>query len=318
MDPMASFWNTLAVPWTRKRFEPVLRTLDIPTPPGTSLATKRDEGRLTAFLEAHFGSAAVRLRPTLDADRSIILFVEREGSIIATIRYKPGGHFEGQPIHLIDCFCIHPRHRRTGLATQLLGALHTHTNRLGLRYSLFLKEGAALPAAEPFYSSTYAYRRGLKGFKSPVTRALSPEQAARLVSVWRTLHPDTVWIHDVANPNQQWFFWKVGLAWALACVQDAFQVFEGGRIGWITAFFASGEYDIDAVVDGMPFDWIWMDAAWHGKGVSDEGRNSSAVSYEGRNSSAVSYQWKADGAFHWYAYQWTSCLRPQGFYGIVL
>ena len=300
---MTSFWNRLFVPETSKRFEPVLRTLSIPFPPNTHVATDRDVGRLTAFLERHFGSDSVVLKPVLKPSlNEIILFVTEGNDIVATIRYKASAFFEGQPIHLIDCFCMHPSKRRTGLATQLLGALHAYTNDRGLRYSLFLKEGNPLATA-PFYSSSYAYRRSaMLGDLKP----LSPLKASRLVHHYCSVRPDTVWIHDVANPNQHWRFWKEGRSWMLACFQDAFQEWHKERIGWMTAFFASGSYDLNRIVDAAPFPWIWMDAEW---------LECCLVVAEQQPSAE---QWKADGAFHWYAYQWTSSLRPNGFYGIVV
>ena len=83
----------------------------------------------------------------------------------------------------------------------------------------------------------------------------------------------------------------------LACVQDAFQELEGGRIGWMTAFFASGTYDINDIVANLPYKWIWIDVKWLPK---------------------VADQWTLDTTFHWYAYQWTTCLQINMMYGIVL
>jgi len=292
---MQSFWNSIAVPWTRKRFEPVLRTLEPSTVP-FRIAAQQDVPRLTAFLEQFFGRE-VALKPVLKPDQEIILWIEQADQIVATIRYKPSAFFEGQPIHLIDCFCIHPSVRKTGLATQLLTALHAHTNQRNLRYSLFLKEGDPLPLHIPLYSSSYAYRRTPRSKASTKDlKALSSRKAAALVGHYRRLRPDTVWIYDEANPNQLWRFWKEGLNWMLACVQDSFQELEGGRIGWMTAFFASGDYDINQIVVNLPFDWIWLDAAW----LRD------------------TEHWTRDTTFHWYAYQWTTCLAIRDFYGIVV
>jgi hypothetical protein len=107
-----------------------------------------------------------------------------------------------------------------------------------------------------------------------------------------------VWIYNKTGTNQNWRFWKQGLNWMLACVQDAFQELDGLRIGWMTAFFASGTYDINQIVEDLPFDWIWMDVRWLGSKSSDA--------------------WTLDMPFHWYAYQWTTVLQIQDFYGIVL
>jgi GNAT superfamily N-acetyltransferase len=290
---MSSFWSSLTVPWARERFTPLLRTVET-EPLVVRRATEADGKRLTEFLEQFFGHT-VALKPLLDPAKEIILFHEQEGQIVATIRYKQPGLFESKPIHLIDCFCTHPSWRRTGVASKLLGALHAYTNRRHLLYSLFLKEGAPLPKAMPLYSSSYAFRRTYTN--SEDLKPLSSQKASALINQYRRFYPDTVWIHNLACSNQLWRFWKKGLNWMLACVQDAFQELEGGRIGWMTAFFASGTYNINDIVANLPYKWIWIDAKWLGSGAD---------------------QWTLDTTFHWYAYQWTTCLQIENFYGIVL
>ena len=288
-----SFWSSLTVPWTRDRFTPVLRTVHT-DPLTTHQATEADVDRLLAFLEQFFGRE-VTLKPVLDPAKERILFVEQGGQIVATIRHTPGLVFESNPIQLIDCLCIHPSRRGTGLASQLLGACHTDMNRRSTPYGLFLKEGNALPNALPLYSSSYAFRRVSQSPEH--LKPLSPQQAVALIGHYRSLRPDTVWIYNRDSPNQLWLFWKRGLSWMLACVQDAFQELEGGRIGWMTAFFASGTYDINDIVANLPYKWIWIDVKWLPK---------------------VADQWTLDTTFHWYAYQWTTCLQIDMMYGIVL
>jgi len=183
----------------------------------------------------------------------------------------------------------------------------------GLRYSLFLKEGRALPRHTPLYSSTYVYRR-LKGCgQGDLKISLSPPKAQALVATYRRLHPDTVWVYDVENKNQLWLFWKEGLEWILICVQDPHQTFEGGRIGWVTACFAKEpirKEPFEALVNSAPYSWIWMDRAWLPEGSTEW--NPQATTTEG------STEWSLDGPFHWYAYQWSTNLRIQRFYGIVV
>jgi len=295
----SSFWSNYRPAQGNKRFESLIRPLQIEPLINTTIATDRDVPAILAFLERHFGQPPKTpvLRPVLDPSKEIILVVQDHGTIEATIRYKYAGRFEGQPIHVIDCFCA--RTRGTGLATKLLATLHHYTNDLGLRYSLFLKEGRPLPAARSLYSSTYVYR-ALKGPREDLKASLSPRVAERLVAAYRQLHPDTVWVYDVRNTNQHWLFWKEGREWILLCVQDSYQWKEGGRIGWMTACFASepmrGEA-FERLVDQAPFDWIWMDRIWL---------------------SAATSTWTVDGPFHWYLYQWTTNLQISRFYGLIV
>jgi len=292
-----SFWNRLLPPSGTERFESLVRPLDIQQIPALR-ATHRDIPRLLQFLEQTFGTPPLSpiLRPLLDPKNEIILFVEENTQLVATIRYKYAGLFEHMPIHVIDCFCVHPSKRGSGLATQLLATLHAYTNEQGLRYSLFLKEGRPLPKTEPLYSSHYVFRRlngDLKG-------SLSPQLASALVRTYRQLHPDTLWLYDIHNTNQYWLFWKEGLEWILLCVQDAFQTHQKGRIGWMTACFASEPMrstPFEQLVNGAPYDWLWMDRVWLPEG---------------------SIGWTEDGPFHWYPYQWSTNLRIKRFYGLVI
>ena len=248
------------------------------------------------------------LKPHLDPSNEIILFVQEQDQPIATIRYTYAGRFDNHPIHIIDCFCIHPSRRRTGLATKLLATLHAYTNDRGLRYSLFLKEGRPIPHQDSLYSSAYVFRktgalkvplspRAARGPKDP----LSPHAAECLVRAYRVLRPEMLWVYDVRNTNQRWFFWKEGLRFVLFCVQNAHQTFQGDRVGWITALIASEPVPwqpFESLVDGTGYDWIWMDAVW----LPEE----------------TPIKWTQDGPFHWYAYQWSTNLPRQRFYGLVV
>lgn len=297
----SSFWSHLLVPERTKRFESLIRPLAIDT---SSVQTQRANPihtvPLTQFLEQFFGKDPMTLKPVLDPSHEIILFVQEENHIVASIRYRYAGRFDKEPIHIIDCFCIHPSRRRTGLATKLLAILHAYTNDRDLRYSLFLKEGRPVPGQEPLYSSTYVFRR-IRQVIGPLKVPLSPHQAAALVAAYRAFRPEMLWIYDIGNTNQRWFFWKSGLRFVLFCVQDAHQIFRGGRVGWITAFVASEPVPWDpfeSLVNGSGYDWIWMDAVW----LPEE----------------TPVKWTQDGPFHWYAYQWTTNLPRQRFYGLVV
>jgi hypothetical protein len=237
------------------------------------------------------------LKPVLDPSHEIILFVQEGNHIVASIRYTYAGRFDKEPIHIIDCFCIHPSKRKTGLATKLLAALHAYTNDRGLRYSLFLKEGRPVPGQDPLYSSAYVFRRTT----GPLKESLSPLKASALVAAYRAFRPEMLWVYDISNTNQRWFFWKTGLHFVLFCVQNAHQTFRDGRVGWITAFIASEPvpwHPFESLVDGTGYDWIWMDQVWLPE--------------------STPVKWTQDGPFHWYAYQWSTNLQFSRFYGLVM
>jgi len=298
-----SFWSHLLVPKGTNRFESLIRPIAIDT--GSLQATRaapKHTAALTEFLEQFFGSPPMTLKPILDPSHEIIRFVQEQNTVVASIRYKYAGRFDNHPIHIIDCFCIHPSKRKMGLATKLLATLHKYTNDRDLKYSLFLKEGQPLPRQEPLYSSAYVFRcsRHIR-LSGPLKDPLSPLKAERLIRAYQTLRPEMLWIYDIRNTNQRWFFWKEGLQFVLFCVQDARQIFRGGSVGWITALIASEPVPwqpFESLVDSSDYDWIWMDEVW----LPEE----------------TPVPWFHDGPFHWYAYQWSTNLPKQRFYGLVI
>jgi len=291
-----SFWAGYASSTASRRFEVVPRPS--PSLPGASefrLAKVEEVPEIQEFLEAFFGQAPKTpiFRPLLNlSDEEEVMLLRKAGVLRATIRSKKSGIFEGQPIYIIDCFCIHPESRRTGIGSRILSALHDHT---GSKAMLFLKEGRPVPGVQPLYSSSYVYRAVAPRATGVVP--VSPERASRLVQTYRTIYPDTFWLHSTTNPNQHWRLWKKGLQWALACFQDAYQIHPKGghmgeHIGWMTALFCSntiGQHALEDLVDAAPFDWIWTDRVWIEPGT----------------------KWMEDGPFHWYIYRWTTSLSPR-------
>jgi hypothetical protein len=279
-----SFWESYRNLRTDKRFQPVKRGSLPPITIRPHVATLADVPELTTFLTTYFGGKNHPvLKPALMlSDQELILFTRTTQSIQATIRYKYAGTFEGQPIYLIDCFCT--KERKTGIASQLLSALHAKTEHIPS--ALFLKEGRSVNGQEPLYTSCYMYRR-----RRPNTEpclSLTNHQAYALVNAYRRIHKDLFWLGNIDNPNQHWRLWKRGALWSLACFQDSFQEKEGERIGWMTAFLANTASGIEALTDACPFPWIWADQCW-------------ITELE---------QWFLDGPFHWYNYRWTTSLAP--------
>jgi len=122
----------------------------------------------------------------------------------------------------------------------------------------------------------------------------------------------------VSNTNQQWFFWKEGREWILFCVQDSWQMHKGGRIGWMTACFASEPMRGDRfeeLVDSVPYAWVWMDRVWLPEG--SQSWMPDGVPLKGDTLHHPS-RWMMDGSFHWYAYQWHTNATVKRFYGLIV
>ena len=296
---MSHFWQGLTFQQTADRFMPALRAVPaFKTPQGIRLELSEQIPQMTEFLKTNFGKVGgPRLNPILcpSPTELILAATDLSGQIVGSIRYRLAATFEGKSIHCIDCFCVKQEYRGTGLATALLLTLHELTNERNLRYSIFLKEGRPIPGQIPFYSSTYVYKA--TNSNPLIMKPIETDLAVRLANCYRQLHPDTVWIHSPKNPNQAWYLYKNGTQTLFVCIQDSFQEWKGGRIGWLTACFRTGSVSLDHVLSVPGFQWIWSDKVFLNGDEQD---------------------WIDDGPFHWYGYQWTSCLRPSKSYAIVL
>jgi hypothetical protein len=330
-----SFWEGIGTLGSSSRFEPCTRALaQLPNPIPYSFSFQTGScDHLATFLYTYFGTPPTGprlcLTPRPGSTEVVLQATDSSDQVSGCVRFHYGGEFERQSIHVVDAFCVRPDCRKTGLASQLLAALHVETQARGMPYSIFLKEGRLLPIAQaPLYSSSYVYRRrGLKdapdSFKSSVY-SLSPRQAGAVVRSFCALRPDTFVLWSETNPNQAWFLWKNGCQWMAACFQDAFQEIEESssgkkeRIGCLVGLFESPvlknrQAVFEALVDASPFPWIWTDRVFlRGcEASSTPGAGSRLAPHSnGVGSNEGAGGWTADGPFHWYAYGWTTALRP--------
>lgn len=306
-----NFWQPLKGRHLTKnnRFISLLRDV-APIPPSpydlTIATTSEDLRQIQALLVAHFGAPPTTpaFAPPLHlTDIHMMARRRSDGALRGCVRLSnANGAFEGHRIQTIDCLCVHPEDRQTQrLVPQLLATLHRHAVPLGHLYHLFLKEGRPIPGLSPVYSSTYAFRRRREDLKPLLTpRHITTALANRLIKAYQRIYPSALYL-GFDTPNQDWWFWKRGSAWALACVQNAYQTHpEGGRIGLWTALFRSEDADaeeaFEAMVDMAAYKWNWTDRVF----VRERG------------------SWSEDGPFHWYTYQWSTNAVPGANYGILV
>lgn len=241
------------------------------------------------FLQDQFDSAAKGLQstpPPFSVRDEFVVAYAPDGTLIGC------GHvsthptlFEGQPVYPTDWLCVSPAHRKTGLTSRILSTGYSYLRQKGYHYCIYLKEGSPMRmATPPLYSSTYVFRKTRGGLKGA---PLSPSLANRLLTQIRQVRPTTFVLYSEALPNQTWRLWRKGGSWILMGFQNAYQTFQKGAVGTLSAYFAIGPHtrdDFEAMIDSAPFDWIWADVAF----VKD------------------SQGWFTDGPFHWYAYQWST------------
>lgn len=243
----------------------------------------------------------------------LMLLCDMDKNIIACIRYHYIGKFvtaESQELYSEDCFCIHRKWRGRGVGDYLLTQLHRFVNQNNISpYSLFLKEGQALSIIHsPIYSGVYVYRALNQSTIKQNVKTLTVDQAYRVMDIFREINPGMFIVRNNNTSNQEWKLWKKGTYKVLACFQDAYQRFEKdgkmNKIGWITGWIESpnmtDKYREEASKDLSDsvyprFDYIWSNINWTGN--SDE--------------------WTVDGSFHWYAYQWATCVSIKKSYCIL-
>lgn len=290
------------------RFVDCPREVIVPQSPSNIpyiLAKPIEYEEVRQFLKQWFGKpphTPVLEHPLSERGQVILYARDNRGNMIGVIRYRPIGVFVSScvkpPLHIIDCFCIHPDWRKRGVGTYLLSVLHAYTNKMGMKWSIFLKEGGVVSNSGsngPFYSSLYKYRQVCSDVCTPHTCQIGTADAHRRVGVYQTFHPDTFLSLNLQTRNQIWRVYRNGRHWMIAVFQDSFQIHPNnyGKIGWCTGVIESDGFPAELRLDAFSelseipeFSWIWADRVW----TTDGG------------------PWKLDGPFHWYSYQWSSSL----------
>jgi len=294
-----SFWASYRTSATQHRFEGHALTpiRAIESTGAITIAIERYRPEIRQFLADHFGTQSCP--PPFSPEDLFVVAVEKG-------RIQGVGHtglvqplLEGHPIQVTDWFCVTPTHRGTGLATRLLTAGYSYLRSQGIHHCIYLKEGRPMRiATSPLYSSSYVYRSVRPGPSPSQSAPLTAQKAARLMGLLRDVRPNTFVLHSEALPNQTWRFWKKGLSWILMGFQDAYQQFQSASVGTLSAFFAGGGVgaaEVEAVIDSAPFGWIWADTAF----IKDR------------------RLWSIDGPFHWYTYQWSTCVVPSEQYCLM-
>jgi len=272
--------------------------IDTPSPFSIRLASASDVPMVYEHLRTHYGDPP-RTAPYSPQHRASILFLAFDGDrLMGCIRYRYVDHAENEegrkPIHLVDCFCVHPEARGRGCATALLMALRDYATPRGMPCALFLKEGAPL-AHPPMASGRYWYRGGLKGFGATESLMRCPTSLAhRLVAAYQSVKPSLILLAQ--NAPQQWWLYRSPTVSVLACIQDTEQrLLNGERMAWFTAWIpwirSANEEDMarNAIADALAPEYgaVWFPSL----------------------SEWTDPTWKEDGAFHWYTYQWSAAHK---------
>lgn len=307
-----SFWNIPFISPPPTRFQEQLRTLELLENQFKYQIVKNDEQKLKIchFLQENFGGKKhpiLKISPRLKHNE-IILYIENNDIIIASIRYRYTGQFDTQSINLIDCFCISDHYRKKGLGSYLLNSLHILTNQMGKKYSIFFKEGPMLPihCPEPFYTGFYAYRQIVHDIETPNTITITGDKAYDIIKIYREFRPKTFLILNPTSNNQIWRMYRSDNHWIIAVFQNSFQIHpqNDGKIVWCTGLIESIGFPKELRKEAMTqmselvdYSWVWVDARWIDRILCE--------------------RWKFDGQFHWYDYQWNSCLIPTQSYCIM-
>jgi len=325
------FWNTyplynvLQSKFNRNIFKSQIfdrELLESPTGVEVLIVNSRQNSKYVSdvceFLKKNFGTPPktpilnIPENDLLNENDHLMILKDVDKKIVGCIRYHYLGIFvtnENEEIFCEDCFCVNKQWRGKGVGDYLLTQLHIYVNKNNIPYSLFLKEGKSLSIVHsPIYTGTYVYRLLLATNNSENIKSLTIIQAYTLMDLFREVTFGIFIIRNIYSTNQIWKLYKKGTYTVLICFQDAYQSFEEDgkmkKIAWVNAWIESPnmtdnirEEASKELSDSMypEFDYIWMNKEWVG------------------NESL----WKTDGPFHWYSYQWTTCINIKKSYCIL-
>lgn len=206
-------------------------------------------------------------------------------------------------VRLIRDFCVAPPYRGQGVGNTLLQAILADSRALGQVCAVFLKEGAPIGRAGPsLYSSSWMYRR-YKGRES--TLRAREVLADNVDTALTAYYPDNLRLiynipRDPEATTTRVFIYKGFSGSIIAAFTPAYQRHPDNnteiiyQTGWLERGTVFQMERIDAArslsefaAQSMGAGWIWMDRAV----------------FAGQR---LPPPWKADGQFHWYAYNWTA------------
>jgi ribosomal protein S18 acetylase RimI-like enzyme len=304
---------------------PTVRSLTPADIPQVSVVlTDQERETFAQFLTTNFADSQ-HPRPSLTARqmkqlgvRGVRYLMYRVPAIVGTIqgvissqllgRLRRGGSAPTDyEVRLISNFCVAPAHRQRGVGNALLQAVLADSRELGQTCAIFLKEGAPIGRAGPsLYSSSWMYRRYKGRDFSYGVHEVIPKELLEVLAIYIQQNPRI--IHNIprdSNSLQTRVFVFRGFSGSvMAAFTPAHQRHpkNGAEIiyqtGWIERGDVMPTERIEAArslseyaARAMGAGWIWMDrAVFAGK--------------------ALPAPWKADGPFHWYAYNWSA-----GYYG---
>lgn len=210
-------------------------------------------------------------------------------------------------LRLIRDFCVAGDERRSGRGSELLLGVLRDCALLDQHYTIFLKEGLPLAGAGPsLYSSRWMYRRvslDASGDNRRVSE-LARLQLQNTIAIYALDKPAALYnvppeSHRLAT---RVFLYEGFRGAVIAAFTPAYQSHPaGGEIIFQTGWFEHGnllptersdaaQQLSSAAAVAMNAPWVWMDTA-----TVAGARRLPAV-------------WKADGPFHWYAYNWSAGL----------
>lgn len=304
----SGYWRSGMTNKTQRFISTKCQLPDLASPSGKQICLATPTDLIQKFLHYNFRSGPLSpIYKYEQVEKELFLTISDDTGIIGTVRSKPGGTFEDKSICIIDCFCVRSDWRRKGVGTFLLNQIQKECAKRNIYNAIFLKEGKPIQqiGVEPIYSSQYAFRQVTDSILPDTVKQLEPSLAYMILENYCLLRPDTFIILNKKTPNQRWFRYKKDYYWVLAVVQDSYQSFkDGNTIGWITGWIESpnmtDEIRKEASEDitsacGAYYNMIWMDNKW----------------------TSTSSKFMIDGSFHWYTYQWSTCLTPSQSYCIM-
>jgi hypothetical protein len=309
-----------------------VRQLTLADIPQASVVTnERQTSQYVQFLTTHFfGQAPSPLSPAQPQASLTVEQVEvlRErggryllwrsptGAPIGCIASLPLGRLRrvgsaptDYEVRLIRDFCVAPTHRGRGIGNGLLQAILADSRALGQDAAIFLKEGAPIGRAGPsLYSSSWMYRRYKQRDMTIGVREIAAEDVDNTLALFYPDNPRLVYNvpRDASATATRVFFFRGFTGSVMAAFTPAYQRHPDNnteiiyQTGWVERGNLMPMERIEATralsafaAREMGAGWIWMDRAIFG-------------------GQRLPSPWKADGLFHWYAYNWTA-----GYYGNV-
>jgi len=230
-------------------------------------ATAACSSEYTRFLARYF-STTVQLQVPSEVfetylDNGLVGVEVRnvEGVLIGTVFSWYTGIINDTQCGLITWLCVHPNHRKKGVADILLHTIQNLTYPRTIHF--FRNDGWLKSPLPPLWTDTRIYRKKMDRNTSLVQKVSLESKRNIIIDSWNKKHPEGLILDDPKFLNPLTEVWEYKLNGTLLILQQTYETEPYTNRKWCEIIYWVSDYTdyelgllIEIIIDSLPYDYI--------------------------------------------------------------